>query len=75
MKFPVFSLLTRRSGDDCRHAIRSLAGHGGSHKANHMSQLRVPAPTGIAALALELATPVSEALQRYLRDHCDEDRQ
>ena len=38
-----------------------------SHRANHMSQLRVPAPTGIAAhhiLALELATPVSEALQR-----------
>ena len=36
--------------------------------ANHMSQPRMPAPTGIAArhiLALQLATPVSEAFQRY----------
>jgi hypothetical protein len=36
--------------------------------ANHMSQPRMPAPTGIAArhiLALQLATPVSEALQRW----------
>jgi hypothetical protein len=54
-------------GDDRRHAVRSLVGHGGSHRANHMSQPRMPAPTGIAArhiLALQLATPVSEALQR-----------
>jgi hypothetical protein len=54
------------TGGQSRHAIRRLAGHGGSHRANHMSQPRMPAPTGIAArhiLALQLATPVSEALQ------------
>jgi hypothetical protein len=54
-------------GDDRRHAVHSLVGHGGSHRANHKSQPRMPAPTGIAArhiLALQLATLVSEALQR-----------
>jgi hypothetical protein len=55
---------TARSGDDRRHAIGRLVGHGGSHRANHMSQPRMPAPTGIARhiLALQLTTPVSEAL-------------
>jgi hypothetical protein len=33
-------------GDERRHAVRSLVGHGGSHRANHMSQPRMPAPTG-----------------------------